>query len=67
MLRGLGADMENAVYIYGLLDPRDNRCRYVGKTDDPERRFQEHLGAKDRSRRTCWLHNLTAAGQPVDR
>lgn len=54
--------MENAVYIYGLLDPRDNRCRYIGKTDDPERRAKEYLGAKDFSHRTCWLRSLAAAG-----
>lgn len=30
-------------FIYGLMDPRDNQLRYVGKSNDPEKRLQEHL------------------------
>ncbi len=32
-------------YIYGLVDPRDGRVRYVGQSQDPERRYREHLRA----------------------
>src|SRR6266545_4815521 len=33
----------SATYIYGLVDPRDERVRYVGQSHDPERRFRQHL------------------------
>ena len=29
-------------YIYVLIDPRDERIRYVGCTRDPESRFRSH-------------------------
>ena len=29
-------------YIYALVDPRDQRVRYVGKSNDPERRLTRH-------------------------
>ena len=28
-------------YIYALVDPRDGRVRYVGKSNDPERRLRK--------------------------
>lgn len=30
-------------FIYGLIDPRDNIIKYVGKSDDPEKRLLGHL------------------------
>lgn len=30
-------------YIYGLKDPRDNQIYYVGKSNDPQRRLEQHL------------------------
>jgi hypothetical protein len=30
-------------WIYGLVDPRDGRVRYVGQSEDPDRRFRQHL------------------------
>lgn len=30
-------------YIYGLKDPRDNQIYYVGKSDNPQRRLEQHL------------------------
>lgn len=36
--------MSETVYIYGLVDPRDNHIRYVGKTKHKlEKRLREHL------------------------
>jgi hypothetical protein len=36
--------MENDImYIYALVDPRDNKTRYVGVTKDPLNRFRSHL------------------------
>lgn len=31
------------VFIYSLIDPRDQETRYIGKTIDPDRRANDHL------------------------
>lgn len=49
-------------YIYALCDPRDNRVRYVGKTDNPDRRYKAHLIEKSRTHRTNWIKSLIALG-----
>jgi hypothetical protein len=52
--------------IYTLSDPRDNQVRYVGKTDNPERRLVMHLRDKDICHRTNWLRELTTNGlEPI--
>ena len=40
--------MSQMVFIYELIDPRDNTTRYIGKSKDPQKRFIEHL--------KCQLH-----------
>lgn len=52
-------------YIYALVDPRTQQCRYVGKADDPVRRLQRHLQKKrlqDRTHKATWLRSVVAAG-----
>lgn len=47
------------MYIYVLIDPRDYRIRYVGKTINPKRRLRGHCTyLKSRSHRTHWLNQL---------
>jgi hypothetical protein len=54
--------MTQPVYIYGLLDPRDGRLRYVGRTATPTVRLSGHKsewggdGAKAE-----WMRGLLAA------
>ena len=47
-------------YIYALSDPRDGRVRYVGKTNNPKRRFESHIydmhGANPRKEN--WIKGL---------
>ena len=31
-----------AMYIYELIDPRNSKVRYIGKSNKPELRFQQH-------------------------
>ena len=38
--------MAQIAYIYALRDPRDHAIRYIGKTDNPERRLRQHLESK---------------------
>lgn len=35
--------MTKPVYIYSLVDPRYNKIRYIGKTVNLEKRFEQHL------------------------
>jgi predicted GIY-YIG superfamily endonuclease len=35
--------MDNNVYIYGLVEPKTNTLRYVGKTTDLDRRLRRHI------------------------
>jgi predicted GIY-YIG superfamily endonuclease len=39
------ASMGGEIAIYVLIDPRDNTVRYVGKSNDPERRLAEHASS----------------------
>jgi NUMOD1 domain/GIY-YIG catalytic domain len=52
----------NIAYIYGLIDPRDGRIRYIGKTINPKTRLYTHLyECKDKkviNRRINWIRNL---------
>ena len=34
--------------IYALIDPRDNATRYVGRSDDVNYRFSQHLQGGDK-------------------
>lgn len=45
-------------FIYALRDPRDGRVRYVGKTENIERRISCHLASRDRSPRGRWMADL---------
>ena len=35
--------MSKAIYIYGIIDPRYNSIRYIGKSANPKRRMWEHI------------------------
>jgi predicted GIY-YIG superfamily endonuclease len=45
--------------VYLLCDPRDNRPRYVGVTDNLKERFYNHLKDKARNHRTNWIKSLS--------
>jgi hypothetical protein len=53
-------------YIYGLVDPRNNEIRYIGKTIDPKNRLSGHITeSKDINvvnYRARWLRKLTKIG-----
>lgn len=56
--------MRKVVYIYALLDPRDKRIRYVGKTNNLKRRYEQHIyehtGINPRKER--WINGLRKGG-----
>lgn len=49
--------------IYALTDPRSGVIRYVGKSNDPNKRFRSHVKTTDTStRKGAWLTALRKAG-----
>lgn len=53
-------------YIYGLVDPRDESIRYVGKCGDLGRRLGQHLQSRARDAHTAkgaWINELVDAGK----
>lgn len=50
--------------IYGLVDPRDGRVRYVGQSEDVEKRYRQHLDHNDPNvRKRLWIKELSADGR----
>jgi hypothetical protein len=51
-------------FIYGLVDPRSNCLRYIGKTTNLRHRFWRHThpSSKDRTHRACWIRGIVAVG-----
>lgn len=48
--------------VYALIDPRDNKVRYVGFTDNVYRRFQQHVQCADNNpEKMLWVQGLKAA------
>ena len=53
----------STTFIYALLDSRTGRVRYVGKSDDPDRRMREHCrGDRVNSHKDRWLAQLKREG-----
>jgi len=44
--------------IYGLKDPRDGTIRYIGRSVQPERRYQEHLSDRTNRLKASWIDDL---------
>lgn len=56
--------------IYALCDPYTGEVRYVGKSDDPARRFRDHLTQgqlnRHKTRKNSWIKGLLAQGtEPI--
>lgn len=50
------------VYIYGLVDPRTQLIRYIGKSIRPLQRLANHLNDSGKCHRTHWLNELKKLG-----
>jgi hypothetical protein len=46
------------MFIYGLIDPRTDEIRYVGKANNLEQRFQSHQYDKSSTRKARWIRSL---------
>jgi hypothetical protein len=57
-----------ADYIYGLVCPVASVVRYIGKSDDPDRRYKAHLGTahRDHSHKARWIAKIGRSGLVPD-
>jgi len=57
--------MEQINYIYALVDPNTNKVRYIGKTNNMKRRYNEHLNrSKDMKHHSSrWIQSLLHKNQ----
>jgi hypothetical protein len=57
-------------YIYALTEPETEEIRYIGKADNLNKRYTEHLSygknAKNKTHRASWLRHLMALGKQPD-
>lgn len=59
------ANITTPTYIYGLVDPRNQAIRYIGKSVNPKARFAAHLtqySLKQRSHKNNWINGLLKLG-----
>jgi group I intron endonuclease len=45
-------------YIYCLFDPITEQPRYIGKSDNPHKRYLEHLNEKGKTKKINWIKSL---------
>jgi hypothetical protein len=63
--RGISTAPAVRLFVYGLVDPRTNVVRYVGKSDDPRRRLAEHCDPNaycGNLRKRRWIAELRESG-----
>lgn len=46
------------IYIYGLVDPRNDEIRYIGASKNPRKRLIEHIRDTKRNYRVIWINKL---------
>lgn len=51
-------------FIYGLIDPRTEEVRYIGKSNDPQERLRQHMKCRtvDQTYKAKWLRQLKSSG-----
>lgn len=53
-------------YIYGLMDPYTFWIRYIGQSDNPKRRYKEHISDDSDTLKCQWIKALHRRGaQPI--
>lgn len=53
----------NTTFIYALCEPDTGEIRYIGKSDHPIKRLQDHLAkSRHNTHRVCWIKGLKNRG-----
>lgn len=56
------------IYIYALIDPRNSKIRYIGKTVNLKARLQNQLNEKSKTHRCNWIQGLKKEGfKPIQK
>lgn len=50
-------------FIYALCDPDTKTVRYVGKSDNPQGRYYNHIKDKHRTHKVAWINKLKSQGK----
>ena len=50
--------IHKTTFIYALIDPRNNSVCYIGKADNPKRRFNKHLYDSAHLHKVYWIQSL---------
>jgi len=53
-----GKEFDGTVFIYRLIDPRNEQIRYIGKTVNPLNRLKQHLGSSKNPHMNMWIDCL---------
>lgn len=54
------------VWVYLLIDPRDQHIRYAGQAAHPKSRLRAHISAPGNPGLSAWIQELNAAGlEPI--
>lgn len=49
-------------YLYALIDPNLNSPKYIGITNNPSKRLQEHIEDTAITKKTKWISSLKEGG-----
>lgn len=54
---------KETTFIYGLIDPRTNQIKYIGKSDNPKKRLKEHISESRKknkfgTKKENWINKL---------
>lgn len=53
-------------YVYGLIDPRTRRIRYIGQSVDPDSRMRGHLSRSSNRAAQAWINELKSLAMKPD-
>lgn len=59
IIYGINATVVDVTYIYALVDPDTMQVRYVGKANDPAKRYARHIMDDEDSHKVRWLRQLS--------
>lgn len=54
--------MQTHTYIYALVCPLTNKVRYIGKSNNPVRRYTEHMDDNANTAKVRWLRKIKRHG-----